>query len=193
MNTVCKSFDHYDVGFEFFNYKSITFSECFFFKLKKKMSFPLGEKDKSNQPSNSKETDTRRNPLESITDPIRRDEIERGGMIMGPHHPGFRSESQEMQQNDVQTSQLRLPQGSVPPGARFDPIVPDDQTRPDQYGHRPIAGPDNDELLPPGQEAPKVKQQIPSKVKPPTFQDSTKRTGEGFERGNFSGGGGFPF
>ncbi|POG79268.1 hypothetical protein GLOIN_2v1529299 [Rhizophagus irregularis DAOM 181602=DAOM 197198] len=106
-------------------------------------------------------------------------------MIMGPQHPGFRSESQEIQQNDDQTQQLRLPQGSIPPGARFDPIVPDDQTRPDHYGHRPIAGPDNDELLPHGQEAPKVKQQIPSKVKPPIFQE--------FGRGNFSGGGGFPF
>jgi hypothetical protein len=156
------------------------------------MSFPLGEKDKSYQPS--KETNTRKHPLESITDLAKRDEIERGGMIMGPHHPGFRSESSEGQheiQEDDQTQKLRLPQGSVPHGARFDPIVPDDQTHPDQigserYGYRPIAGPDNDELLPPGQETPKVTKQT---IKPP-------RTGEGFGRGNFSGGsggGGFTF
>lgn len=111
---------------------------------------------------------------------------------MGPHHPGFRSESQEIQQQEDQTQQLRLPKGSVPPGARFDPIVPGDQTPPGsgQYGHKPIAGPDNDELLPPGQEAPKITKQIPSKVQPPRFQDSTKQTGEGFGRGNFSGGSG---
>ena len=59
------------------------------------MSFSLGEKDKTDQPSTS--ADTRKNPLESITDPERQDELERGGMIMGPNHPGFRSEQQQQQ------------------------------------------------------------------------------------------------
>ena|ERR1051325_6612603 len=113
------------------------------------MSFPLGEKDKADQPSNSKKADTQRHPLESITDPARQDELEKGGMMMGPHHPGFR-EIQQQGRSDV-TQQLRLPKGSVPPGARFDPIVPDDESRLNQVGSgqhnfQPTAGPDNDEL-----------------------------------------------
>lgn len=166
------------------------------------MSFSLGEKDKTDQPSTS--SDTRKNPLESITDPERQDELERGGMIMGPNHPGFRSEQQQQQGHTVETGttqQLRLPKGSVPPGARFDPIVPGDETRLNrvgsgQYGTQPITGPDNDEFLPPGQESsPQVTQQPPTQnLRPSTFQDPTKRIGERFGRGNFGGGGrGFHF
>ncbi|CAG8778607.1 2751_t:CDS:1, partial [Acaulospora colombiana] len=50
------------------------------------MSFTIGQKDKSPSPKDSK------NPLEEINDPKRRDELETGGMIIGPNHPGFKGE-----------------------------------------------------------------------------------------------------
>jgi hypothetical protein len=149
------------------------------------MSFSLGEKDKTDQTLTSKKVDKQKHPLELITDPERKDELERGGMIMGPHHPGFRSEQQQGHTIETNTTQqLRLPKGSVPPGARFDPIFAGDESR--QYGQQPIAGPDNDEILPPEQE-----QSSPNaNLRPSIFQDQTKRIGEGFGRGNFGGGGG---
>ena len=161
------------------------------------MSFSLGEKDKTDQTS-SKKADTQRHPLESITDSKRKDELERGGMIMGPHHPGFRSEQQQGHTVETGTTQ-RLPKGSVTPGVRFDPIVTGDESHLNrvgsgQHGIEPIAGPDNDEFLPPGQEPPPQVTQPPANLRPPIFQDPTRRIGEGFGRGNFGGGGGrFPF
>lgn len=76
-----------------------------------------------------------------------------GGMFVGPNHPMFR--------NRYPPQGTGLPQGAVPPGARFDPIYPGgagpEASHPDVGGARPqnFGGePDWDELAPPRGENP---------------------------------------
>ncbi|KAI9226109.1 MAG: PI31 proteasome regulator N-terminal-domain-containing protein [Piptocephalis tieghemiana] len=90
------------------------------------------------------------------------------GMFVGPNHPmfgggGIGSEGGPTNPFPSGSGSLRLPPGSVPPGARFDPIGPLDPLsgqRPGRgrgggYGRggggHPFSGdPDNDEFPPPG-------------------------------------------
>ncbi|CAG8750473.1 6473_t:CDS:1 [Acaulospora morrowiae] len=118
------------------------------------MSFAVGQKDKSpsSSPNDSK------SPLEEINDPKRHEELESGGMIVGPNHPSFK-EGNERFTHPGFSDELRLPPEGAPHGARFDPIVPYDTPR-SGCRSEPIAGPDQDEFLPPGQEPPpSLKQQ----------------------------------
>ncbi|KAI3653783.1 hypothetical protein MP228_001730 [Amoeboaphelidium protococcarum] len=79
-----------------------------------------------------------------------------GGMFVGPGHPMFGQGPYSSPSSSgfgrpplVGPSGQRLPPGAIPPGARFDPIVPDlgrqPRPRPPRSGE-----PDNDELQPPG-------------------------------------------
>ncbi|KAI9300363.1 PI31 proteasome regulator N-terminal-domain-containing protein [Cunninghamella echinulata] len=79
-----------------------------------------------------------------------------GGMFVGPNHPMFNNRNDDP--SGLFGGPNPLPRGSVPPGARFDPIGP--------FGSNPLRGgsggrgrgrggrfsgePDNDELPPPG-------------------------------------------
>lgn len=74
------------------------------------------------------------------------DEMEEGGMLMGPKHPVFRGRDR----SDAESA--RHP-GNCPPGGRFDPIHP----------VVPMGEPDFDELLPPGQQRPPARQPFPPK------------------------------
>ncbi|KAJ2454017.1 hypothetical protein EV183_001857 [Coemansia sp. RSA 2336] len=62
-----------------------------------------------------------------------------GGMVVGPNHPMFRQGggSDSGFGADPLSGPQRLPPGAVPPGARFDPIVPHGQAPP---GGRPRGG-----------------------------------------------------
>ncbi|KAI8582293.1 hypothetical protein K450DRAFT_228276 [Umbelopsis ramanniana AG] len=98
------------------------------------------------------------NPLGSLHRPLGRGSG--GGMLVGPDHPMFGSgQSRNDPSSGIYGGPQPLPRGSVPPGARFDPIGP--------FGNNPNAGPqgsfgprgpsrnfrgepDNDELPPPG-------------------------------------------
>ncbi|RKP04964.1 PI31 proteasome regulator N-terminal-domain-containing protein [Thamnocephalis sphaerospora] len=103
-----------------------------------------------------------------------------GGMHVGPDHPMFRPDARGDRdfdpQRDIYGGPVPLPAGSVPPGARFDPIGPFGQNpsgpaRPGRGGAGPFGtgrggnrgpgggmggfgtfsgDPDNDELPPPG-------------------------------------------
>ncbi|KAI8096097.1 PI31 proteasome regulator N-terminal-domain-containing protein [Thamnidium elegans] len=83
-----------------------------------------------------------------------------GGMFVGPDHPlfGNRGSSSQDDPSGLFGGPQSLPRGSVPPGARFDPIGPFGRlpVRPPGPGGRggprgPHSGdPDNDELQPPG-------------------------------------------
>ncbi|KAI8986392.1 PI31 proteasome regulator N-terminal-domain-containing protein [Pilobolus umbonatus] len=82
----------------------------------------------------------------------------RDGMFLGPDHPIFGNRGGSLDDpSGLFGGPQPLPRGSVPPGARFDPIGPFGQlpARPRQPGRRdprhPFSGePDNDELMPPG-------------------------------------------
>ncbi|KAH8554675.1 PI31 proteasome regulator N-terminal-domain-containing protein [Umbelopsis sp. PMI_123] len=100
------------------------------------------------------------NPLGNLNRPFGRNPG--GGMLVGPDHPMFRpGQSRQDPSSGIFGGPQPLPRGSVPPGARFDPIGP--------FGNNPNAGPqgsfgpggsgpgrnfrgepDNDELPPPG-------------------------------------------
>ncbi|CAI2180278.1 15298_t:CDS:2 [Funneliformis geosporum] len=72
-----------------------------------------------------------------------------GGMYAGPDHPIFGQRVPPGGRGGPQP----IPRGSVPPGARFDPIVPfgPGSSRPGRPRGDPFSGePDNDELPPPG-------------------------------------------
>jgi hypothetical protein len=59
---------------------------------------------------------------------------------MGPNHPGWRDISEYPNDDPFlrRPSPMRLPKGSIPPGARFDPIFPE----------KPMGG----ERFPPGKD-----------------------------------------
>lgn len=87
-----------------------------------------------------------------------------GGMTVGPDHPMFGGHGGINPSNPAMP-QHRFPPGSIPPGARFDPVSPfGPQSGPAFPGrgngrgngrgsNMPFSGdPDNDELMPPGAE-----------------------------------------
>ncbi|KAF9366827.1 hypothetical protein BGX34_006096 [Mortierella sp. NVP85] len=88
-----------------------------------------------------------------------------GGMVVGPNHPMFRRPPGAGSGGGIYGGPQPLPRGSVPPGARFDPIGPFGPGHGSAPGagtaHRPPPGqgrgrttfpgePDNDEAPPPG-------------------------------------------
>jgi hypothetical protein len=87
-----------------------------------------------------------------------------GGMIVGPDHPMFTNPHRDRIQSSFPAGSGTLPIGSIPPGARFDPISPFGPqpgfpNRPSGgFAARPLnrrppfsGDPDNDAFLPPGQ------------------------------------------
>ncbi|KAJ1504195.1 hypothetical protein HMI54_005002 [Coelomomyces lativittatus] len=90
-----------------------------------------------------------------------------GGNIMGPSHPLFQRDTELRAPDSNWNRDSRLPAGSVPPGARFDPILPGSlPPRGAPHGLPPFLGPslqgrgsnsrpfsgepDNDMFPPPG-------------------------------------------
>lgn len=70
------------------------------------------------------------------------------GMLVGPHHPMFRARFPPPDRRGGGVPDMGIPRGSVPPGARFDPIhgIPPQPENP--YANP--RGPDFDEFPPPG-------------------------------------------
>ncbi|CAG8830860.1 20214_t:CDS:2, partial [Gigaspora margarita] len=74
-----------------------------------------------------------------------------GGMYVGPNHPMF--DTRPPNRGGIYGGPQTLPRGSVPPGARFDPVTPfgpQPGRFPGRGGRGAFSGdPDNDELPPP--------------------------------------------
>jgi hypothetical protein len=99
--------------------------------------------------------------------------LQEGGMLMGPNHPIFHHHQQQQQDEPLNPPSI-LPRGSVPTNARFDPISPIAPSSGSQYYSS--GEPDFDELLPPGNLNPSLPQphrkssSSPSNFKPPFFR-----------------------
>jgi len=76
--------------------------------------------------------------------PLSTEGVEEGGMLMGPHHSAFKSPQRGYAPAEAFVGVL--PSGAIPPGARFDPITPEQGFE----GSFPSGDPDPDELPPPG-------------------------------------------
>ncbi|OMH83062.1 hypothetical protein AX774_g1955 [Zancudomyces culisetae] len=81
--------------------------------------------------------------------------VEGGGSIVGPNHPIFgpRGQRHDSVGSGIPGGPQTLPRGAVPPGARFDPIVPFGNIpgirKPGNRGGTFSGDPDKDEFMPP--------------------------------------------